>query len=271
MDKLSAKEVMEDYYNLKKQYDTQLINAKRAIIRDKTKGKPAKLRSLAAMKTKCINCRKIGGTIFTETLEGIKIKARCGAKTPCALNIEVYRGNYLKINYMYQALFKEAEKIKTNIIKTKLNMLFDFMSEEETMTEFTNLKKWYDKLIDTLNTLDAVIENVVHNKRNEEALDKVTKKTLMEIDNIKELYKNYITMENSGIILDIVSTYTEDLYPAVTKLRELTYAKNAIECDSGITGPRACEDDVYYLIQDPYTYEDMEYIMDDMEVIAYSK
>ena len=65
--------------------------------------------------------------------------------------------------------------------------------------------------------------------------------------------------------------YNSEINPAAKLLRELMYKKNTIECSNGETGPTLCDDDVYYLIQAPYTYDEMQYSLEMPAVISNAK
>ena len=126
-----TKKAIEDYYKLKNEYDTKINKQRKRIRNDKTLTKQERRRKMLAIIPKCINCGNPGGTIFT-TNKSI-LRAVCGNATqPCALNIEINRGSFEDISTTYNFLTSESESVKEDIILTKLDLLFDYVSEEET-------------------------------------------------------------------------------------------------------------------------------------------
>ena len=144
---------LEEYYKLKDEYDSTMLKARRKIIRDRTLDKSAKLKAIASLKPKCANCGKLGGMVFTS--EGAILRARCTAiEGPCALDIEINRGDFDTVQVLHSYVSGECEEARTNIIRTKLNMLFGFISETEAMATFAEQKEEFDSLDFSLRDMD---------------------------------------------------------------------------------------------------------------------
>ena len=92
--KIDYLEALNVYFKLKKNYEESLSQAKHAAFisaRTRAAGK----RNVAAIKPKCINCKKPGGTIFEHKDD--KYTAICGVPdlhSKCSLNIQLYRGHF---------------------------------------------------------------------------------------------------------------------------------------------------------------------------------
>ena len=151
----SVIQAMEEYYKLKHEYDDQVSKAKRKIIKDKTKDKQQKKQELAAIRTKCINCGKVGKMIFSNTNHILKVQ--CGVVgEPCSLNIEVNVGDYDSLPSVGSFVRGELDDLTTEIIRTKLDMLFGFIPEQEAFTTFTEKKGEYDELSGNLREIDEL-------------------------------------------------------------------------------------------------------------------
>ena len=107
---------LEEYYNLKDKYESAIVKARRNIIRDKSLDKSAKLRAIASLKTKCVNCGKLGGMVFTS--EDKILKARCTATDgPCALDIEINRGDFETVQVLNTYVSGECEEARTKSLE----------------------------------------------------------------------------------------------------------------------------------------------------------
>ena len=97
-------EALKNYYELKKVYEKQYYQKKLNIIKQTNLSTKEKKQKFQEMKKLCINCKKEGGTIFTN--KNNTLKALCGNESnPCKLNIELQKGIYKSNNY-YSKLFK---------------------------------------------------------------------------------------------------------------------------------------------------------------------
>ena len=91
---------LDEYYKLKDEYETAVTKARRKILRDRSLDKSAKLQAIASLKTKCANCGKLGGMVFTS--EGTILKAKCTASEgPCGLDIEINGSGKEKLDFTY--------------------------------------------------------------------------------------------------------------------------------------------------------------------------
>tara|TARA_A200000113_G_scaffold224665_2_gene243146 strand:- start:49 stop:864 length:816 start_codon:yes stop_codon:yes gene_type:complete len=263
---------LDEYYKLKDEYETANRKARRKIVRDRSLDKSAKLQALASLKTKCANCGKLGGMVFSS--EGNILKARCTASQgPCSLDIEINRGDFQPVVEIHDFISDETEDARTNIIRTKLNMLFGFITESEAMSEFVDQKDEFDSLEGSLRDIDEIFTNVVQGKK---TLDqrKNTKETIrIAVDTLRQLSKKYQETNDPGLINEMVTHYINEIQPEATKYRELRFAKNEIECSNGEKGGGkfTCDDGIYYLIQDPYTYQEAEVVMEEPTVLKNNK
>lgn len=260
-------QAMEEYYKLKNDYDQALLKAKRKIIRDKTKDKQQKRQELAAIKTKCINCGKPGKMIFSNNNQ--ILKARCGVESePCSLNIEINTGFFEPLPDVGKFVKGEVDELSTEIIKTKLDMLFGFIPEQEAFQTFGEKKAEYDELIGNLREIEEQFDNMIRNTRNKEAIGEKNRDLFVLIEQYKSLIKQFNDEGNPTLIEEAVSLYNKEIQPAATQLRELKYKKNTIECSTGETGPMLCDDNIYHLTQIPYTYSEMQYSLQTPAVIS---
>lgn len=263
---------LEEYYKLKDEYDSALLKARRKIMRDKSLDKSAKLRAIASLKTKCVNCGKLGGMVFSA--EDKILKARCTATdAPCALNIEINRGEFETVQGLNAYVSGECEEARTKIIRTKLNMLFGFINEEDAMASFVKQKADFDSLDSSLRDLNDTFMNVVQGKKTLDQRKEVKTNISLAIDKLRKLSKQYNDTGDIALVNEMVTHYINEIQPEATKYRELRFSKNTIECTNGERGGGkfTCEDGIYLLIQDPYTREEAEVVLVEPAVLTNNK
>lgn len=263
---------LEEYYKLKDEYDSAILKSRRKIIRDRSLDKSAKLKAIASLKTKCSNCGKLGGMVFTS--EGAILKARCTASDgPCALDIEINRGDFDTVQVMHSYVSGECEEARTNIIRTKLNMLFGFISESEAIATFAEQKEEFDSLDFSLRDIDKDFMNIVQGKNTLDQRKDLKTNIAIAVDKLRKLAKQYKETGDLALINEMVSHYINEIQPDATKYRELRFAKNAIECNNGEKGGGkfTCEDGIYNLIQEPYTRNQSELVLDSPSVLKNNK
>ena len=263
---------LDEYYKLKHEYESAVNKARRKIIRDKSLDKSAKLQAIASMKTKCVNCGNLGGMVFTT--DGNILRAKCTASQgPCSLDIEINRGDYVPVTTLHTFASEETEEARSKIIRTKLNMLFGFISEAEAMADFVSQKEDFDSLEASLRDTDETFLNVVQGKATLDQRKNTKTNISVAVDNLRRLSKQFKETNDPSIISEMVTHYINEIQPEATKYRELRFAKNAIECSNGEKGGGkfTCEDGMYYLIQEPYTYQQAEVVMEEPAVLKNNK
>ena len=130
------------FYSLKQNYEKK-IKAKKAKIKKNSSNLEEYKQAVQSMPKKCIQCGKEGGTIFEITKN--YLTATCNAQDSCGLNIKIKKGSYVDYKEYHEMVNEEMEKIKTEIIKNKLNLLFELDNEDIMINEFDNLKTQYKR------------------------------------------------------------------------------------------------------------------------------
>lgn len=266
-----TKAAIQEYYKLKNEYETKIDKKRQKIRNDKTLSKQEKRRKMLEINPNCVNCGKAGGTKFTNVKT--ILRAVCGnTSDPCNLNIEINRGDFEKITTIYSFLKEEEEQHKEDIIRTKLDLLFNYKTEEETVALFNELRTGYSTVDETIMLLQEDFDNVVLGKRNKEEIIEATQNIYDYKKQLKELAKQYADSGEEQLITEMVEKYIGDIRPEVEKLRDLKYPSSMIECDDGEEYMGACDDDIRRLVQAPYNMEEIEVsITEAPTVIANSK
>uniref|UniRef100_A0A6C0ILU0 Uncharacterized protein n=1 Tax=viral metagenome TaxID=1070528 RepID=A0A6C0ILU0_9ZZZZ len=244
---------IDSYYKLKQKYEKQFDDYKNRLRKNETMNKAEKRRLFSQFQPKCVNCAKVGGTIFTNTDR--VLKATCGATEPCKLNIELSEGKYASVISLDENYSKNVDTIKTKIIMTKLDFLFGYISDESVAFEnFDKLRKNLGQYMEAQLLIQKRYNEVAHNPEKTEAINVAIGKLYEEIIDVKNIYKLYLENPRDGYITDMVEKYINVLQPLADKIRDMKYVVNVIEKDD--TNEK--KDDTFYLIQKAYTAIDLE-------------
>jgi hypothetical protein len=215
-------ESIEKYYELKNRAETSRHDQVKHIIsmQVSTQKKRRLARSLAH---KCVNCGKIGGSKFW-TEDG-HLRAVCGNKTsPCNLNIDIFKGiGISSFEYMYNLLNEEVEADKREIIKLKMNTVFNYMEEKDTAKKFKNVLKDYK-------TTELIMNNYLDNEKkrmmNPEIQSILTKKMIsvqISLKESRELIAEYKKTGDRRNIQHAVEKHINEIAPDLKIVRDLKY------------------------------------------------
>ena len=247
MNKEAVASAINNYYKLKGDYENSINKQKLRIIKNDALNKQQKVAQFNRIRKKCINCKRPGGTIFSD--KDRVLKAVCGnTERPCKLNIEIAKGEYIQITDMKDIIYNDLEKNKMEIIKTKLDYLFGYISEEEVTEKFEDAKVDYtgDKIIYTsLEKKDHEAKN-----KNRERHDELQQQLYLYIDEFRKIMKSYYSENNSMLLKDANEVYLSHILPISEQLRENKYSLMQVEYNE--------DDETYVLVQQLHTLEDTE-------------
>jgi len=255
---------MENYYKLKAAYTSKVENLKDTIKKNKRLNTAQKKQRMQSLAPKCINCNKPVGTIFLN--KNRKLIAKCGATNftnsqykPCSLNIEIDKGKVERKDILYE-IQKENINISTlTIIKLKLDLIFKYLSEEETLEKFDEIISEYETeshLINSLTEEMIQINNKLSNKSRIEAIKNENENHFTFMKNSLETYKE---TNEPTIITDILQTYINNIVPNIHEFRQLQYDYYTIETE---------DNKEFKLIKRVNNISSMEHILEDAQVIS---
>jgi len=243
-DSSKVEEAMNRYYKLKGEYDKKYNNAKKKLT---AAGKGLSVdeikKKLKNLRIGCINCKQIGGTIFTDPINGRSLlTAKCGhVEAPCALDIQIQQGKWMLLPTAAEMTQDSLNEIKADIIDLKLDLLFGLRTEEQIAEQFTTDKTTYKDQTKQLTLLTGIIESeneIRIDGREDDAPRKIPIKQYLEIKNaqlqqlittFKDLIADYMAdiddIEQSNQILkQALNLYIEQIFPLMTNMRESKYA-----------------------------------------------
>jgi len=242
-------EEINKYYALKKKYEESVTQEKKKLLKNDSLSSADKTARFKEMVFKCVNCKKKGGTIFTNNNN--VLKAVCGSSTPCELNIEINKGKIVQLREILDIDANHIDFLKEDIISIKLKYLFKIIDQAEALSAFDSLSgDLSSRAIDQQQFIKKY-NDIVDNKNKEFQLKTYIDKLNLEIDNIKKLNKLYQTDKKDSILKTIIENYTGIIQPLVNDIRELKYNYFTIEVDE--------KQNMDYFITEPYTISQMEY------------
>lgn len=232
-----------EYYRLKDLYYTQLKNSQKKI-KDKNIPDDKKKEEIKALKIKCVNCGRKGGTIFSENNR--TIKAICGVSPdPCNLNIEIFIGKKEKISDIIEELELLIEEIKEQIIKLKLDLVYNYKSQEEIVSEFSDLKKKYINLQKLLDSLIEKKQKIFDTERKNLVSKELNKQLDGIINMIQTKIQNYKETNDTTLITETITIYNETLSEIISNISQNKYENQYIEK----------LDNYYKLVQNEISYD----------------
>ena len=139
-------ESMADYFKLKSKYETNTQEA-RSIARENALrrgfGETRARKMARGIRPKCVNCKRPVSTVFKMRDE--RLLAYCGdTKEPCTLKIEIFKGSFESNDQFADYTAKTLVGTKEKIICQKMDVLFNYASEAETVTKFKDLIEEYN-------------------------------------------------------------------------------------------------------------------------------
>lgn len=262
----SVEEAMEYYYKLKDKYDNKVLKAKKDIIKNKSLDKTTKMEMLSNIQPGCVNCKHKGKMLFLQKDNQLIAKCQATKKDNtlgCNLDIIIDRGDFEQINNFSKYIEEEINEFRENIIKTKLDLLFGYVNEEQALALFTEQKNEYN-VIDEQRTRLIIEINKIMGKDKKQPIAELQKNILIIIDNIRRSVSD-------NNLSEAVSIYVNDLMPLLKELRELKYVANKIMCNDGTEANKGCNNDTFHLIQDPFTYKELQIQFKEPKVIKLDK
>jgi hypothetical protein len=264
-ERVKINNAIHGYYSLKEKYNSALEKRRQRLMNDPiinwtSLSAQQKARRIALIKPACIVCKQEGGSIFTET-DG-KLKAICGnISQPCGFHIEVARGKYISLETLMNESLEEVRTTKDEIIRMKLDLLFNFISEDELLKQFDAVQHKLQEQLKMYAEFRTYYLSVTDNDDRRKDTETHTRVIREKIAQIKEYMIEFRDSEwkNRSIIDDILVLYQNDIEPAFMKLRETKYIYSQVETSENADGVlvQMYNDGEFNLSQKTYSYHEL--------------
>lgn len=137
---VAVEEALDEFFKLRGQYTSDLQRRRSRIVQSSALSYSEKKQKLMGLKGKCPNCRKASGLKFTQN--GSFLTMSC-SDINCPLEIRIDRGRYVPLSKLALDNIEDRNAVMQNIMEVKLDMLFGFLNESETIQKFNVLKKQF--------------------------------------------------------------------------------------------------------------------------------
>ena len=209
------------YFKMKTEYQTQVYNIKKQVY-NKAKSKKVARKMISELKPKCINCHRPVGSLFSN--EERTYVARCGdANTPCNLDIRIFAGEFGNID-SYLTTFQELiQNNKEEIIKQKLDTLFNYIDERESIVLFKQKLEEYTESNTFLKELNNEYINIFFNEEKKEKMQKKIEHISKIQERFNDLIVKYKHSDNREILKDAMNIYVNEIKPEMDNLQMMKY------------------------------------------------
>jgi hypothetical protein len=264
----SVENAINDFYKLKNKYERQNTIYKNKIANNVLLSSKERKKEISKLKPKCINCNRPGGTIFSNKFysndngDYRELKAMCGIiSNPCNLNINIQIGKYELLTDILNEIENEIKQYKNEIIDEKNKLLFGFITTDEAIQKFEDIKDYISNFTSLLNQYLDLYVQIIDNTEKKNQLTIDIEKSYNYIDQIKESVKNFNENNNTQYIRDAVNIYASNLKPLLNDIANLKYRQQFVHYDEDLK--------TYYLVQNKYTIKNLEYTSFNDTVVSY--
>ena len=249
-------DALNEFYAYKHQYDKKFEEDKNTVKNSDALTLSQKRAKIMRIKRnrKCVACGQSGGTHFTNE-DGV-LRAACGNRSqPCSLRIEIVKGKFMSLEELADASLRTADVLKDQIIKTKLDLLFNYVTEEEALRQFEKDRAALDQALGLYGGFRQKYLDVVRNEGRREEADALTAGFYAAVQAFKDAVQKS-PIDDASFVRDAVALYVDTIEPLSQKLMETKYVYSAVERDPSLG------DDALRLVQKPYTLEQLEFEVD---------
>lgn len=221
-DKITYMEALGNYFKLKTKYENVSYKNKKKIFQKENISKKEKKRLLAGYQPTCIQCKKVGGTVFEK--KDNTYYAYCGNKSnPCNLKIEIYAGKYCSNHFAIATEHERINTITSKIIQEKLNTIFGYETDKDAVAKF---KKQIEEFTFYNNDYKDCLErntNLYKDAVKEELIKRKYIRIYEIVGAIKDLVEQYEKTNNKDLLKMAVELQIKELDPEIHNLRMLKY------------------------------------------------
>jgi len=258
-DEILFQDAIKKYYKLKNDYDETIQEQKKKILSMTGLSLKEKRIEFRKLKNKCVNCKRPVGSIFNTKLEGNNkyyskdrvLVALCGDRDdPCPLNIEINLGSTNDLRKIIINLEKDLLNYKNQVIKDKNDLLFGYITSEEAVKRFDNIKEDMKSTNELYDLFFQQLNEIIDNTKKKEDYQTLLKGFYENIESFKSMIQEFEESANTQYIIDAIELYLDEILPKSDKIMEKTYSYNAVDYNE--------DDNTYHLDQKKYRLQQFE-------------
>lgn len=215
------RESLNEYFRLKNVYDTKERKLKRTAFEKGATRREGKM-NVKKVKIPCVNCNRNVKTVFS--YNNSIYKAVCGDRSkPCKLDIQIFSGDYLRLDDMLETFIYEVEDSKQKIIEQKMNTLFKYIGESTSAKLFKEELEQYNEMSTTHKTMMDSYDEIHNNTERANQLEKKIAEMYRIREDIEKLSQEYKKSGNREYMISSIEMYVKDLVPTLRNMRIIKY------------------------------------------------
>lgn len=250
---------LQSYFRIKSSYDNAFTRKKNKIIRNSNISLRDKKERVENIQMKCVLCKRNVGTLFSH--KGKHYRAICADKAqPCNLNIDLEAGSIINIISSLEMMREVYLGDVTNIMKAKLDLLFNFKSEDQVLSEFEQINeslKANNKIIKHYTDLK---DDMIESDEKREKLADLDNGITVLIEEFKKLITQYKKEKQIAVLKEAMELQQTKLAPLLAERTKTRYAYCAIEQNP--------HDETYHLVQKKYLKNKLEDVIQPAKIVT---
>lgn len=208
--------MLQKYFSLKHTYEKNELSVKKEEFK-KYEDKRISRKKITQIKTKCIKCERPVGTIFGK--KNGTYFAICGnSSDPCELDIQIFSGNLHHFNELCNEVNEEYNEAKNNIIVEKLNTLFNYSNEEESVKLFSQQLQLFNDISEQQKFFTTKYKDIYENDERILMIKKNNEKLFKTLEQKNSLLQEYKQTNNRELLKSAVDLHINNIVPIVRSL-----------------------------------------------------
>ena len=176
----------------------------------------------------CNGCGKLVGMVFSGKDQ--KYRAYCGAASgskrgatsgstgkPCDWKIVIHRGENIPFLPFLQEIRGHLEETKTNIIRQKMDTLFDYISDEKSAELFKKYLNYFETNTELVEKYTSLYKDIYFNEEKREIIPRKQASIQEKLMDVRE------HLSDDGL-LEAVRIQYEEIQPIAKYIQSQTYA-----------------------------------------------
>jgi hypothetical protein len=217
-----------EYYETKKQFEDEInriLENKRVRGGQKLDRKERKTIKIG----KCVVC-KFPGMTFTNTKEELRIQ--CNTNPNCRANQVIRKPVFENIETQMNDAKHAVDDVKEEIIHLKLNLLFGYASDDETVGAFNKLQVHMKKAFESYDRIRLQYYDIVSNSDKIKQLQDIDKSISDIINEIKANLSPAGAIDvTQEVVRDTVKLYRERLITMLRLQEQIKYSVSEVVAD----------------------------------------
>lgn len=254
-------ENLNKYFEMKSSYEKKYETKKNSILKSKLLTRKDKIQKIRNIKLQCINCKREVGTVFE--LKDRVYRAYCGDTTkPCQLNIELKRPNTVNIYHEHAKNNEDIETKQNDMLISKLQVLFGFISEDTMVDLFQAIKTQYNESIQFHDLLSSFIETIEKREEKKTIRQEARREYYQAISELKKMVRQFLVTQNGSLLKDAIELYMDSIKPSQKRIRYTTYSVFHVEKEEQ-------KEQEIMLIKKEMSIHEKEYFLEEPETLSF--